>query len=61
MKTFRELICWELEQDKKARLVPDQNTIQDGAEKLRASVLRKVRYLGLEAPGAKTAASQPFG
>jgi hypothetical protein len=44
MKTFRELISWELEQEKnQGRSV--QLSTEDGAGKLSACLLRKLRYL----------------
>jgi hypothetical protein len=51
MKTFRELISWELEQDKK------QNrslliTTEDAAGKLSSCVLRKLRYLSAASDSA---------
>ena len=45
MKTFRELISWELEQEAKEKASPLKLTEEDGAGKLSASVLRKLRYL----------------
>jgi len=44
MKTFRELISWELEQEQKtrARLQVSSDEI---AQKLSATVLRKIRHL----------------
>ena len=48
MKSFRELIFWELEQEKKqARSL--HITTEDGSGKLGACVMRKLRYL--TAPG----------
>ena len=43
MKTFRELIAWELEQDRKQqRPTSAEGT---GADKLTATMVRKLRYL----------------
>ena len=44
MKTFRELISWELEQDAEKRTEPSL-TKEDAGAKLNASVLRKLKYL----------------
>jgi hypothetical protein len=44
MKTFRELISWELEQEKnQGRSVP--NSMAESGEKLSSSLIRKYRYL----------------
>lgn len=43
MKTFRELISWELEQEKKQ--AHSLVSTEDGAGKLGACALRKIRYL----------------
>jgi hypothetical protein len=44
MKTFREMISWELEQEKKgARTL--QITTEEAASKLGACILRKLRHL----------------
>ena len=45
MKTFSELISWELEQEAKDKASPLKLMEEDGAGKLSASVLRKLRYL----------------
>jgi hypothetical protein len=54
MKTFREMISWELEQEKKgARTL--QITTEEAAGKLGSCILRKLRYLSSSAePGPKT-------
>ncbi len=59
MKTFRELISWELEQEKRhPRLLPAP--VRDAADKLRACALGKWRYLRHEAYGpARTATPSP--
>ncbi|HTG44825.1 MAG TPA: hypothetical protein VK633_09865 [Verrucomicrobiae bacterium] len=44
MKTFRELISWELEQEKKQNR-PLHSTSEDAAGKLGSCVLRKLRSL----------------
>jgi hypothetical protein len=45
MKTFRELISWELEQEAN-QTAPKLSLTEDaGAGKLGASVLRKLRYI----------------
>jgi hypothetical protein len=51
MKTFRELIAWELEQDRKQRrsASPEEN----GGSKLTDSMLRKLRYLSSNVSSAK--------
>jgi hypothetical protein len=43
MKTFRELISWELEQDK--RQAGATTSAEERAAKLGTCVLRKLRYL----------------
>jgi hypothetical protein len=56
MKTFRELISWELEQDKKLNhslLV----TSEDAAGKLTSSVRRKLRYLSAATESASKSIS----
>ena len=45
MKTFRELISWELEQETKERPVPPSLSEDEAGGKLSASVMRKMRYL----------------
>ena len=45
MKTFRELISWELEQESKQRRAALSLSEDDAAGGLSASVLRKLRYL----------------
>lgn len=45
MKTFRELISWELEQEAKEKPASLSLPEDDGAGKLSASVLRKIRFL----------------
>ena len=57
MKTFREMISWELDQDKR-RTRTLHITTEDGTGKLGSCILRKLRYLsaaGVE--GSKTAAT----
>ncbi len=44
MKTFREMISWELDQEKKGARVL-QITSEEAAGKLGSSVLRRLRYL----------------
>jgi hypothetical protein len=62
MKTFRELISWELEQDKKqGRSLAI--TTEDGSGKLGSCVLRKLRYLtapGTAEPKSTAAALKPL-
>jgi hypothetical protein len=45
MKTFSELISWELEQEAKNKTSQLSLTEEASAGKLSASVLRKLRYL----------------
>jgi hypothetical protein len=52
MKTFSELISWELEQDQKARN-PNRD---ESSERLSASISRKLR--SLNAPGVSPAARE---
>ncbi|HEV8543759.1 MAG TPA: hypothetical protein VGR78_15305 [Verrucomicrobiae bacterium] len=55
MKTFRELISWELEQDKRHNRSLLVST-EDAAGRLSSCVLRKLRYLSA-ASGASKASS----
>ena len=48
MKTFREMIAWELEQEKKGRRSL-QIPSEEAAGKLGSCVMRKLRYLGAAA------------
>ena len=59
MKTFRELISWELEQEKnQGRSV--QLSTEEGAGKLSACLLRKLRYLSTtRAQGAAPTGMRP--
>ena len=45
MKTFRELISWELEQETKQRSATLSLSGDEASGKLSASVVRKIRYL----------------
>lgn len=45
MKTFRELISWELEQERKQKSAAPSLSEDEDIGKLGASVLRKIRYL----------------
>jgi hypothetical protein len=45
MKTFRELISWELEQESKRKRAALSLSEEGGNTKLSASMLRKMRYL----------------
>lgn len=60
MKTFSELISWELEQEKKgkrsAHIAGEQAT-----GKLSALVLRKLKYLSAAGPSTPGVSSQSFG
>ena len=58
MKTFRELISWELEQESKQKPVVLSLTEDDGNTKLSASLLRKIKHLNSTASAQKTQASQ---
>ncbi len=59
MKTFREMISWELEQDKKtARTL--QITTEDAAGKLGSCVLRKIRHLSNNVDGQTAPAESPL-
>ena len=44
MKTFREIISWELEQEKKAARTLPVST-EEAAGKLGSCILRKIRHL----------------
>ncbi|HEX7862934.1 MAG TPA: hypothetical protein VF773_21555 [Verrucomicrobiae bacterium] len=55
MKTFRELISWELEQDSKRGRASLSLSEDDGGGNLTASVLRKLRYLNSRNESPKTA------
>lgn len=61
MKTFREMISWELEQEKKgARTL--HITTEEAAGKLGSYVLRKLRHLSSADSAAKTVAElKPLG
>jgi hypothetical protein len=52
MKTFRELISWELEQEEKEHQ-PLQITTEDASGKLGSCVLRKMRHLSAAAASHK--------
>lgn len=43
MKTFRELIAWELEQDRKQKR--SAADAKNGGSELNTTILRKLRYL----------------
>lgn len=58
MKTFRELISWELEQESKQKPAGLSLSEDDGNTKLSASLLRKIKYLNSTASAHKTQASQ---
>src|SRR5262245_5901787 len=60
MKTFRELISWELEQEKKGDLSL-QTAEEDIAGRLESYLLRRVRYLNsaAETQGKPTATLKP--
>jgi hypothetical protein len=53
MKTFREMISWELEQDKR-QTRSLHITTEDGAGKIGSSMMRKLRYLSAGANGQRT-------
>ncbi|MGZ8901373.1 MAG: hypothetical protein ACXW3Z_14885 [Limisphaerales bacterium] len=57
MKTFSELISWELEQEAKQKVSPLKLAEEDSGGKLSASVLRKLRYLN-SASVSKTASGR---
>jgi hypothetical protein len=61
MKTFREMISWELEQEKKSgqRL---QITTEEAAGRLGSCILRKLRYLSATTEAQLKSASElkPF-
>ena len=50
MKTFSELISWELEEEKKLNR-PARISTEESSSQLGGSVLRKVRYLSAAAAG----------
>lgn len=60
MKTFRELISWELEQEAKQMPAAFSLSEDDGAEKLSASVLRKLRYLNEGGTSAQKGPAERF-
>jgi hypothetical protein len=60
MKTFNELISWELEQEAKQKTSQLKLTEGDGAGKLSASVLRKLRYLNAVGRAAPKTSDQGF-
>ena len=45
MKSFSELISWELEQERKNGAAVPLSSTEDVADKISASALRKLRYL----------------
>jgi hypothetical protein len=57
MKTFRELISWELEQDSKQKPARVRLS-EDGDGKLSASVLSKIRYLNATGANAQKGAAE---
>ena len=59
MKTFRELIAWELEQDSKQRRSAGKG--EDGGSKLADSMLRKLRYLSSNVSPTGKEFPQSFG
>jgi hypothetical protein len=60
MKTFSELISWELEQEKNGyRSLA--TACEDAAEKLSASVLRKMKYLSTGAGTTPKALPDNYG
>jgi hypothetical protein len=61
MKTFREMISWELEQEKKSAQTL-QITTEEAGGKLGSSILRKLRYLSTsaEAPLRSSASHSAF-
>ena len=54
MKTFSELISWELEQDANKKAPPLSLTEDVAAGKLSASVMRKLRYIRSGASDSKS-------
>jgi hypothetical protein len=58
MKTFRELIAWELEQDRKQGRPALAE--EKGESKLSATMLRKLRYISANIP-ADREIPQSFG
>jgi hypothetical protein len=56
MKTFRELISWELEQDKR-QTRSLHITTEDNSGKLSSSVLRKLRYLSTATTAQRNSAA----
>ena len=60
MKTFREMISWELEQDAKQKAFDLSLTEDHGVRNLSASVMRKLRYLSSASTAGQKSASQGF-
>ena len=59
MKTFREMISWELEQEKKLGQSL-QITTEEAAGKLGSCILRKLRYLSNSTDGQVKSAGLDF-
>jgi hypothetical protein len=54
MKTFNELILWELQQEANQNSSSLSLSEEHGSSKLGASVLRKLRYLKSPSDGSKS-------
>lgn len=60
MKTFSEMILWELEQEAKRKTSSATLAEDEGAGKLNASILRKFRYLNSTGGAVSKSAAQDF-
>jgi hypothetical protein len=58
MKTFRELIAWELEQDRKQK--PSAADAKNGGSELNTTILRKLRYLNSNVTSSDRRLHQDF-